>query len=237
MVADDDDREEALRQRAIADACLGKDAAPAGRLTLYRRLVRGNLATVARRLLPRTAAALDATPTPFDAWVARFLEEAAPRTPYLRDVPAELVAWAEPHWAGAAAVPAYVRDLARYELDRFAVESLPKEASPPLAEIALERSLVFASPSRLGRYAHAVDQPNATTERPTSLFLHRDDDNEIHTTALDEGAAALVRVALEGVSLGEALERLDATTEAARLDAARWLAELGDAGALLGGHG
>jgi hypothetical protein len=235
-VVDEDAREEA-RQRTIADACLDASGAPEGRLGLYRRLVRGNLARVARRLLPRTAAALDETATSFDVWFARFLADGGPGTPYLRDVPIELVAWAEPRWR-AAPEPPFLRDLARYEVDRFEMDTAPKAPSPPpLTEVALDRPLVFATPRRLTRYAYAVHEASAEPAlRSTCLFLHRDADNTVHTTPIDRSAAELLELALTGVPLGEAFAQATASDDERRL-AARWLAELGASGGLLGGQG
>jgi hypothetical protein len=226
----DDDEREAERQRFIADACLG-EGSPAGRLGLYRRLIQGNLATVARRLLPRTADALDAlAPGTFSASVARFLAEQGPSSAYLRDVPRELVAWALPAWERDHPV---IADLARYEVARFDIESAPRPPSVALAEVAPERALVFAAPRMLARYAHAV-HGDSVGARDTHLFIHRDADNELHVTEVDPLRARLLARLLSGVPLGEAV-----ASEGMRdpRELAEWLASLGESGALLGGAG
>src|SRR5437762_8720305 len=65
------------------------------RLALYRRLVRNNVTDVVATMLERTKKRLDAAaPGVFDRTIDAWLAEAAPRTPHLRDVPAELLAWA-----------------------------------------------------------------------------------------------------------------------------------------------
>ena len=74
------------------------------RLAVYRSLVRNGLAGVVVRMLPRTRARMNAACAGrFDADLAAFLEEVGPRTHYLRDVPGELFAWAQPRWAADAA--------------------------------------------------------------------------------------------------------------------------------------
>jgi hypothetical protein len=232
----DDDAREAARQRRIADACL-LDAPVPGRLGLYRKLVQGNLAAVVRRLVPRTAAALDrAEEQGFAEWFARFLADAGPRTPYLRDVPGEFVAWAGRLWP-ATTLPPFVGDLARYEIDLFELDAAP--AAPPLptlGDVALDRRLVFASPHTLARYEHAVHEPAKDIPGGvTFILMHRDAENAVHSTVLDAPIAHLIRRTLDGLTLGDALAA--APGENDPLDVARWLADLGAKGALLGGEG
>jgi hypothetical protein len=245
--ADDEEDPEAARQREIAAACLDAGGEKTGRLGLYRRLIQSNLAAVARRLLPRTAAHLDqAQENGFLAWFARFLDEASPRTPYLRDVPVELVAWALPIWSQPGVVPAYILDLARYEIDRFQVEAAPRATAPvDLAEVSLTARLVFPSSRKLARYEHAVDQEEASEPLPplrpgpTWMFLFRDEDNAVHAMPLAHAMAAVLEQLLAGVPLGEAVVRGAASagiepTEDMRLEVARLLADLGEKGGLLG---
>jgi hypothetical protein len=232
---DDEDADEVLRQRRIADACLRERADAPGRLAVYRSLVRRNLVAVARRLLPRTARALDATTEPFEAWVARFLDEAAPRTPFLRDLPGELVTWG----SALSSASALVLDMARYELDVFLVESFPPSGPNTVAvvDVSMQRPLVFAPARVLSTYAHAVHEDGETKEPcPTTLLIHRDADNTVHSTWVRSERSQLLRLLLEGVPLGEALERANGHgMDAVAL--ASWLAELGETGALLGGAG
>ena len=71
------------------------------RLGLYRQLVRHNVVHVIGVMLERTRARLDVcVPGEFDRAVAGFLSEHGPRTPHLRDVPSEFLAWASPRFAG-----------------------------------------------------------------------------------------------------------------------------------------
>ena len=234
-----DETRESARQRSLADACLRRDARPTGRLRLYRQLVRNNLKNVVRRLLPRTTAELDHQPeSSFDAWFDRFLAEAGPRTPYLRDVPWEFVEWALPHWTLESSVPSFVPDLARYEHQRFLVESGLTGGDPPrLVDVALDRRAVLARPNILAHYrydvAGATEPPPA---RETYVFLHRDEDNTVQTTVVDRHQAALLQLLLEGATLGAALAQADPSLQDPVV-LAKWLADLGAAGVLLGGEG
>jgi hypothetical protein len=236
----DDDADEALRQREIAEACLGAGDDPDGRLGLYRRLIQGNLRAVALRLLPRTRAALDGTDgSAFALWFARFLAEAGPHTPYLRDVPVEFVAWALPLWQEAPDVARFVPDVARYEIDRVKLEAAPKSPEPgPVGEVTLTGRLVFAAPHTLERYDFAVDGIDPEpAQRTTWLFLHRDADNAVHATRVSELSAAVLGHALAGAPFGEAvLEACPTPSGEPRAEVARTLADLAEAGALLGGQ-
>ncbi|HZU83666.1 MAG TPA: putative DNA-binding domain-containing protein, partial [Polyangiaceae bacterium] len=128
-------------QRAIADACLrarAGDALAGGlrafleghgvgaddveaimsaprTLAVYRSLVRNGVSAVVLRMLPRTRARMNAACAGrFDADFADFLDQVGPRTHHLRDVPAELLAWAAPRWRSDPSVPAYLPELAAH---------------------------------------------------------------------------------------------------------------------------
>lgn len=267
---------EAEIQRMIAEACLGAgtaeelardlrgflerrgvaaedvqaivDAPP--RLALYRRLIRNNMTGVTHRMMPRTRARLNGAAGgagAFDATFDAFLEERAPRTHYLRDVPAEFLAWAAPLWRARADVPAYAADLAAHELVEFEICAMPVAADPPpLAEVALERALVFADAKRVMRYAHAVHllpadegdraEPEA---RPVILLVYRDDAHAARFLELSPLAGAIVERLIGGAPLGEALSAACAALgftldDAILADTARLLADLGERGVLLG---
>jgi hypothetical protein len=150
------------------------------RVLLYRKLIRRGLSRAIRAEIPRTAARIEGG---FDAWVARFIDEEAPRSHYLRDVAFEFVAWARPRWAEDPAAPDYLADLARHELSAFDVASADDAGRSPGAELAqgeqaraglgvagsarkdasgeaplfdLERAVLFDASVRLYRYDHAV---------------------------------------------------------------------------------
>jgi uncharacterized protein len=264
---------DAALQRAIADACLGARsgelveqdlrafleshgvaaedveallAAPA-RLLVYRSLIRNGLGTVVLRMLPRTRARLDAAcPGRFEADLASFAQDPGPRTHYLRDVPAEFFAWVTPRWRGDAAVPAYLVDLAAFELAQFAVAASASSRAPEQpTDLALDRPLAFTDSMRLLRSAWAVHElpaDESATDPPASrdvtLLAYRDATHAVRWLELTPLAGDVVATLATGEPLGAALERACAAhgvTPAAVLpDLARLLADLGDRGVLLG---
>jgi hypothetical protein len=258
---------------AIADACLGPDGAlddlrgfleargvaredveailtSPPRLGVYRSLVRNGLARVVVRMLPRTRARLNAACAGrFDADLARFLDEVGPRTHYLRDVPRELFAWAEPAWRADAGVPAYLPDLAAHELATFTIAAAQLAAGvagDDRVEVALDRPVAFASSARSMRYAwavHELDPDEAATGEPARrdvrLLGYRDAEHVVRWLALTPLAAAIVDDLLSGATLGAAIAgacaRHDTAPAAVAADVARLLADLADRGVLLGG--
>ena len=264
--------DEAL-QKLIADVCLGADAdeavardlrayleshdvaaedveailAAPPRLAVYRTLVRNGLGSVVFKMLPRTRARLDAAaPGRFEADLAAFVDEVGPRTHYLRDVPAEFLAWAAPRWTNDAAVPAWLGDLAMHELAQFAVAaSAPARVPEEPADVAIDRPLVFADSMRLVRYGWAVhelpaDESDLTApaQRDVSLLAYRDASHAVRWLELTPLAAAVLGRLAAGEPLGVAVERACAehkTVPGAVLrEVARLLADLGERGVLLG---
>jgi hypothetical protein len=215
------------------------------RLPLYRRLIQNNLRGVTGKMLKRTRERMDsAAPGVFDASFASFLEEVGPRTHYLRDVPGEFLDWALPHWRERTDLPTWISDFARYELAEFQVAATL--ASPP-AEVegaSPDKPLVFAEPVRLMRFSYAVHElPQGDADRsepasrPAALLLYRDDEHVVQSLELTPFAAAITEHLLRGATLVSAVR--DAAAElgaqAALLDVARFLADLGERGVLLGG--
>ncbi len=262
-------------ERAVAEACLGRGAGgeietdlgafllrhgaaaedveaarqAVPRLAVYRSLVRNGLSSVVLRMLPRTRARMNAASAGrFDADFARFVDEVGPRTHYLRDVPAELVAWADPRWRGDAAVPAYLPDLAAFELAHFAVAA--SEASGEGREpgdIALDRPLSFSGSTRLLRLAWAVHELSSdedSTEEPRAraveLLAYRDAGHAVRWLELTPLAALLVERLTAGEPLGAGVTTAclatGAAPQAVMPDVARLLADLGERGVLLGGR-
>jgi uncharacterized protein len=268
---------DASLQRAMAEACLGlragKDitrdlrgwlaghgvpeedveailAAPR-RLSVYRSLVRNGLSSVVLRMLPRTRARMNAACCGgFDVDLEAFLDEVGPRTHYLRDVPAEYLAWAIPRWRADPCVPEYLPDLATHELAAFAVATATAASPVQAAEVALERPLTFLGSTRLMHHAWAVhelaqdegDQATAPAEWPVRrevhLLAYRDADHAVRWLELTPLAAAIVARLVGGEPLGEAVAvacaQAGAAAGAVLPELARLLADLGERGVLLG---
>jgi uncharacterized protein len=236
-----------LEARGVPAADVDEICAAPPRLALYRRLVRNNLAGVTQRMMPRARARVNDVNGAFDAEFDAFLEERAPRTHYLRDVPAEFLAWVAPRWKARADLPAYAADLAAHELVEFEICAAPVPAEPPpLADVALDRALVFTEAKRVMRYGHAVhllpaDEDDRTTPetRPVTLLAYRDTEDAARFLELSPLAGAIVERLIAGEPLGTALAGACAALgytldDAILADTARLLADLGERGVLLG---
>jgi hypothetical protein len=178
----------------------------------------------------------------FDADVARFLDEVGPRTHYLRDVPHELYAWARPRWSGDAALPAYLPDLAAYELACFGVSAAENRADGVPGEIAPDRPVAFEGSARLLRLGWAVHElaaddtaTDVPARRDVRLLAYRDDEHAVRWLELTLLADAIVGRLMAGEALAPAVARAcEDHGAAAAGDVARLLADLGARGVLLG---
>ncbi len=238
-----------LEARGVASEDIDAILAAPPRLQVYRSLVQNGLNAVVARMLPRTRARMNAAcGGRFDVDVARFLGEVGPRTHYLRDVPGEVLAWAEPRWRDDSSVPPYLPDLAVHELACFGVaaaEPEPPAHRQPGGDVLLERPLVFTRSARRLRYSwtvHELPANEADTappeQRDVRLLAYRDDEHAVRWLELSPLASSIVERLIKGEPLGQAVERAcaDHTTAPAAVaeDVARLLADLAERGVLLG---
>lgn len=226
------------------DAHAMKAAAP--RLALYRKLVRGNVVGVCEAILERGFAHLEAhAKGAWDAAVDAYLEASGPRTPHLRDVPSELVPVLLPRLASDRRVPPYVAELFVLELAEFRVGAAPDEPTREgLGDVAADAGVVLRGPSARLVCAHAVHlatvDPSAPPPPvPTHLFVHRDAAHEVRVVVLTPFADALLVRLLAGDTLGAAIAGAAAAhgtalTEGLLNEVAKWLADFGERGILLG---
>ena len=235
-----------LESKGLAPADTAAILASPPRLALYRRLIRNNLTGVAERMLHRTRARLDAVARgAFEASFVAFLDESGPQTPYLRDVPGEFLEWVLPRWSARADLPPWIGDLAHHELSEFQLAAERADLPPPVSEVALDRALVLNGPVRVLRYAFAVHElPAAEEDRtepraePTALLAYRNAEHEVLYLELHPALATLTEEILRGAPLGDAVA-CAAAASSVRPDAllepvARYLADLGERGVLLG---
>jgi hypothetical protein len=225
---------------ADADA-LGTPHAVA-RLGLYRALVHGRFRGALEVSLPRTVAALGASR--LDSLVARFLDEGVPRSPYLSDVPRELVAWALPAWRDDATLPAHLGDLARFEVAAFTLAGAPDETDLVATEtIALDRPVVLRGPLVVHRFEFAVhvgDETPIRVDAGLHLLGYRSVELEVRWLELSPAAAAiLARLTEPDVSLRRAIaegcaEAAVPADDAALAGTAALLADLAERGVFLG---
>jgi hypothetical protein len=238
-----------LEAHGVAEEDIAAILAAPRRLAVYRSLVRNGLSAVIAKILPRTRARMAAeAPGRFEEDVAAFVDEVGPRTHYLRDVPAELFAWAEPRWRASTDLPAYLADLAAFELAHFAVAAAPDADDAPSAAppgLALDRGLAFHPSARLLRLAWAVHELPVDDEaalvdpaaRDAILLGYRDAEHAVRWLELTPLAAAVIERLLMGDALGEAVSQAcaarGADVGAALPDIARLLADLGARGIVL----
>lgn len=217
------------------------------RLGLYRRLVRHNVTAVIDTMLEHTRARLEVhVPGELDRTVAAFLDEVGPRTPHMRDVPAEFLAYAAPRWRADARLPRWLADYAELELIDFTIGVAPRPLPPPpLAEVTADRPLVFAEPKQLIHLGWAVnevprDDPRAEPAcRPVSILVYRDPEHRSRFLEMTPLAAAILERLFAGAPLGPAVvaaceAKAHPLDDAVLGGAARLLADLGDRGVLLG---
>lgn len=239
-------------QRLIALACFGKERPPddelvaaelpPSRIAIYRRLVRNNVFGVIETMLAKTKERLDARrPGAMDRAVAAFLDEVGPRTPHLRDVPSEFLAFAAPRWRADEGLPRWIADHAELELFDFTIGVAPRPAPPPpLADVTADRALVFAEPKALLRLGWAVNAMDDETlsepeERPVTILVYRDPEHRSRFLELTPLAADILERLFAGETLGEAMTHACPVLDQETLTGtAQLLADLGERGVLLG---
>ena len=240
-----------LEAQLEAHGITGEDAeallASPRRLPLYRMLVRHNVVNVVGTMLERTRARLEHfVRGAFDETVSAWLAAEGPRTPHLRDVPGELLAWAAPRWRTDERMPAWIADYAEYELVEFTIGVAPRPAeTPPLADVTADRALVFADPRVIIHLRWAVhllpadDLAAAPEERAVSLLVYRDETFNSRFLDLSPLAAAILERLFAGRPLAGAMVEACAAAahpldNAVLTGAAQLLADLGERGVLLG---
>ncbi|MBK7399614.1 MAG: putative DNA-binding domain-containing protein [Myxococcales bacterium] len=186
----------------------------------YRQMVRDRLEEVAENSFPRLREALGET---WPAAVARWLSEAPPRSPYLRDVHGEFARWAEgalPDFKGAAP---WSGELARYEwalLDTSyaAEEQAARDVDPAAGAFAMGRPAVLTPAHRLLRLQWSVHRAqvgydlSAIVRESCALCVYRDPvSHDVRVLELGAFAAAL----LEGIARGPERALLEVFREAA----------------------
>lgn len=214
------------------------------RLLVYRELVRGNLYEAVQLSIPRSMARLGSV---FDEYFARFLNERAPHTHYLRDVTSELLEFCLPLWQSDARVPTYLGELALHESLHIEVSALPTlPRGHVAAPLALEQGVQLGAALRLVSYRHAVHElPEAESDRTepaqrdVSLLVYRSPEHDVRYLELTPVARGIVERLLAGDTLAQAVQGAAAEaaaplSEAILSGAARLLADLAERGVVWG---
>lgn len=222
------------------------EAVGAERFLVYRSLVHNGMRNTIRDFIARAVARLGMRR--FRSDFADWMDEVAARTPYLRDVPAEFVAWAAARWAADKDVPNYLIDLARHELLEYDILNDHRGGESPTGlELALDKPLRFDGAARLMSYAYAVHKMSQDAEDrehpeqvPTRLLVYRDPSNNVRYLELTPLAHAVLEQLIEhhepvAEGLRAACSNLGEPLDDKRLGtAATLLSDLAERGVLLG---
>jgi len=217
------------------------------RLLAYRALVHNRIRNVIDDWIPRSASRLGAER--FGADVASFIAEFGPRSPYLREVPAEFVEWVAPRWAKDPRLAPYLLELARYELLRHDVRNDPRGGEIDSGEkLELDWPIRCNSTGRVLTFDWAVHElPKDRDDRtdpapgPVHLAIFRNRNEAMMYKVLDRYEAALVRRILAAETMREAIFGACSDAEVEISDerlaqVATLLARLAELGLVLGGE-
>jgi hypothetical protein len=197
-------------QRTMKDLLLGADPAGADlsalgghatRWQAYRRMVRSRFYQTLDHGFERLVRAIGTER--FHRLVDRFLAEDPPKSPYLRDLPGELLRFAERRHElleETPALPAYALDLMRYEWAELDTAYSPEaQPDPDVVPLEMDRPAVLSPAHRLLRLeytVHAIGSGEGgvvPVRSPVALCLYRDPKTyEVETLVLTPVAATLL---------------------------------------------
>jgi len=161
------------------------------RWLVYRDLVRSRLINVVGVALARTkrVAGDGAFGRTIDEWLAT----GGPKTRYFRHIPHELFEFAHPRWRDQE--PAWLSDLARYEIAKWNVRYAPPNRIPT-SEFAFDRIPVLNPALQVLRLSYPVHrEPTPASgydEEPSIVCVYRDRHHEPVPWKLNPLAASLV---------------------------------------------
>ncbi|HVW24302.1 MAG TPA: putative DNA-binding domain-containing protein [Polyangiaceae bacterium] len=229
-----------LEPRSEAVASLGGDRE---RWLRYRRMVRRRLTDSVAAVFPRLEAALG-EPS-FEAMMDAFFASRGLASPFIRDVPGEVLAFLDGASTGSLDLPDHAVDLAKLEWAERAVLYAEDDAVAEAPPLAMGAAVVLTRAHRLLALRHAVHdldagEPRAPAARPTFLCVYRDEaTHEARVLSLSGAAHALLEALSDRVSLEEAIRRAaarsDATVDRAFLESlSELLADLSARGVVRG---
>lgn len=187
-------------------AALTSDPQSQLRFRVYRRMARHRLSEVIDNCFPKLRGVLG----DLDPLVERWFDEAPPRSPFIRDVGAELVAWLRPEVMPAGAPP-WALELARHEQAMLEVEYAGEEQGAEdvreIGELDFHRPAVLTPAHKIVRARYAVHRlgddvtaESRVDEASFALCLYRDPaTHEVHVLELSPIAASI----LEEVERGD----------------------------------
>ncbi len=215
------------------------------RFIIYRKLVHNRLHETITSFMPRTHARMGAER--MHLWIDRVFAEQGATSRLLREVPEAFATWVAPRWRTDER-PAYLADLARFEVARVALRTA-SDSQPLVHErpFALDACLAFAPALRVLAFDHAVHRlPFDKNDRtdparvPTHVLLYRDGSHALHLLELQAFTHALTLALMQPTTTVEtalraACDQTNVPLNDERLAvAAAFLGDLGQRGVLLG---
>lgn len=185
-------------------AALAGDDRDRRRWRVYRRMARHRISDAIEASFPRLAQVVALAPV-----IERWLDEAPPRSPYLRDVAGELSRWLRPEVLPDDA-PEWTAELARHEWAMLEVSYAHEEQGAAdvrgVGELSFERPAVLTPAHRILRAHWSVhrlpdDDPRAASvvPGPFALCLYRDaSSHEVRVLELSPIAAAILEEVASG---------------------------------------
>lgn len=151
----------------------------------YRDMVRRRMRGMIRAGLSRTTAAIGepAYEATYEAW----LDDAPPRTRYIREIVPAFAAFAIPRWVADEEVPGWVVDLARLEAAKWEVGYIDVEWPEAPGDFAFEKVAVMNPTLRQLRLDHPVQKKldegeTAYAPKATAVMVYRkQEDDRIYT--------------------------------------------------------
>ncbi len=238
-----------IYQRAGASEAELADALRQGfeRFLVYRQLARDTLSAAIESSLPRSVECLGPR---CEEFFSEFVAIEGPRSHVLRDVAEEFVAFAAESWRRDPSLPAYLTQLARYELGRVALAASEDDGAPVEGQaLGLDSRLLFSRASRLDRFDWAllpyVEQAAAQggpTPGPQSYLTYRKADFSLAALELNPFTFQLVQSWRDGQSLQDGLRSTASDhqiplDDSLLADVAQLLADLVERGVVLGARG
>jgi hypothetical protein len=182
------------------------------RWLVYRHMVRARLRGMIANALSRTVAALGEEA--WASWFDRWLDEAPPRTRYIREIVPELLDFSLPRWERDASIPPWLIELARLESARWEI-GYTDERAPTAGELAFDKVPVLSAAVQVLRFAHPVhEKRDAYPEQPTQLCVYRRADDKTAVWAIDSFTAGI----LESFAAGDRTITDTVKSVAARLE-------------------
>lgn len=161
------------------------------RWLVYRDLVRSKLIDVVGVALSRTKRV--ASDEAFQGIVDQWMTTGGPKTRYLRHVPRELFEFAIPRWQDQK--PAWLADLARYEITGWDVRYAPPNRVPT-CDFAFDRVPVLNPALRVLRLSYPVHHTptpaSGYEEEPSILCIYRNEHHKPASWKLNPLAASLI---------------------------------------------